>query len=82
MELTIITPTSAQKISIAWLEINTPVGNFVIQPGHAPMVVTLSPKEKVMYGLENGKRESIMVNLGTAHITRTAVTLLLNVSAS
>lgn len=80
MDLTIITPISHQTFAIAWLELATTAGNFVIQPGHAPTVLTLTPAEKVTFCLANGKRDSIVVSQGIAHITRTTATLLLNES--
>ncbi len=78
MELVLISPLQKQTFSITWLEINTAVGNFVIQPGHAPMIVTLTPHEKLTFCLDNGKRESIIVHQGVAHITRTSASILLN----
>lgn len=78
MELTILSPLQEQKFSVTWLEINTAVGNFVIQPGHVPMVVTLTPHQKLTFGLKNGKRESLSVVEGVAHITRGDATVILN----
>jgi F0F1-type ATP synthase epsilon subunit len=78
MELTIITPLQKNLYTIAWIELNTEQGNFVIQLGHVPMIITLSPHEKVTFCLNNGKRESLMVRQGIAHITRTTTTLILN----
>ena len=79
MELIIITPLYQQTYHIEWLEIRTPIGSFVIQPGHAPTVLVLMPQQKVTFGLlPSGKRESLMIQQGTVHITRTCATLLLN----
>ncbi len=78
MKLTIISPYEKKVYAISWIELNTPVGNFVIQPGHVPTVLTLSPGEKITFGLANGKRESCTVHQGIAHITRDSATILLN----
>ena len=78
MELIIISPTYRHTYTITWLEINTPAGNFVIQPEHAPSIMTLSPHEKITFCLKNGKRESITIRQGVVHITRTDATILLN----
>ena len=78
MELTLVTPLRKQTYAIVWLEINTPAGNFVIQPGHVPTVLTLSPQEKITFCLTNGKHESIMIKQGIAHITRDSATMLIN----
>lgn len=75
--LIVASPEHRQEIPITWLEINTPSGNFVILPGHAPMIITLTPNAPVTYCLSSGHQKSIDVVGGIAHITRTEVTLLL-----
>jgi F0F1-type ATP synthase epsilon subunit len=77
MKLTLLTPTHTIVYAIAWLEINTPQGNFVIQPGHAPMIITLSSNESMIFCLENGKQESITITDGIVHINRTEILILL-----
>jgi F0F1-type ATP synthase epsilon subunit len=39
MNLTIISPTHTHTYTVQWCEIETPVGNFVIQKGHAPTIL-------------------------------------------
>ena len=78
MQLTIITPTKKEVFDIAWAECNTPQGNFVIQPGHAPTIFALSAHMPFIYCLKNGKEEVIMIKQALAEITRTHITLLLN----
>jgi F0F1-type ATP synthase epsilon subunit len=78
MELTIITPTQQLVFTITWLELNTPSGNFVIQPERAATILTLSPQQKFTFCLENGKRESMLVRQGVAHITRNSATIVIN----
>ena len=76
MKLNIISPFSKKSFDIAWIEINTPVGNFVIQPGHAPMIVTLAPHKEITVCLKSGKQQNYFIKQGIADITRTTVTLL------
>lgn len=76
MKLNIVSPFTKKKLEIAWLEINTPVGNFVIQPGHAPMIVTLSPFKEITICLTNGKQENYFIKQGIVDITRTTITIL------
>ena len=45
MQLRIISPSGEKKFKIAWVEVDTPVGNFVIHSGHAPTVLTLLPDD-------------------------------------
>lgn len=78
MQLNIAMPMYKKSVSIAWLDINTQVGNFIIQPEHAPMIVSLLPNSQLMYCLSNGKTKTINVKSGIAHITREFVTLLLS----
>ncbi|MCX5922908.1 MAG: hypothetical protein NTX86_06305 [Candidatus Dependentiae bacterium] len=78
MKLLIISPSGESNLEIAWLELNTAVGNFVIQPGHAPMIVTLAPNKQVTFCLKSGKQESFIVKQGIADIMRTEATLFLS----
>ena len=78
MELIIISPLAHKNFNVSWLEINTAAGNFVIQPGHVPTIMTLTPEQKFTFCLNNGKRESIVIKQGVIHITRTTATLILN----
>lgn len=78
MQLIIISPEKKESIDVAWVELNTPTGNYVIQSGHAPMIVTLSPKQAFVYAHKNGKEEIVMVERGIAEITRSQVIILLS----
>lgn len=78
MDLRIISPQHTQTFSVAWLEINTPAGNFVIQRGHVPMILILSPDQPITFRLKNGKQDSIMIRQGLVEITRTSATILMN----
>jgi len=78
MELLIIAPTYKKEFSIAWLELETTVGNFVIQPGHAPTILLLAPHQTATFCLKNGKQETIPISGGIAHIQRDSATLLVD----
>ena len=78
MQLYIFSPIQKKNLEIKWIELQTPVGSFVIQSEHAPMVVTLSPGSMATFDLGDDKQESILIKTGVAHITRESVTLLLN----
>ncbi len=69
-------PLSKKTYEINWVEINTPKGNFVIQPGHVPMIISLSAKKSLTFGLKNGKRESIVIQEGMISINRTHATVI------
>lgn len=82
MELKIFGPEGSQKLDALWVELNTKLGNFVVEDGHAPMIVSLAPNKEVIYCLSNGKQELFTPTSGVAEITRTSVTLLLTQSPS
>jgi len=78
MILRIISPTYNKEVSIAWLELNTDVGNFVIQPGHEPVVLILEKQKEMKYCLTTGKQESIMIARGIVDIHRTHATVIIS----
>lgn len=77
MLLTIMSPFSQTTTDIEWIELNTPAGNFVIQPEHAPTIMTLSPGQPVIYMTTSGKEESFIISNALVQVTRTTVTLLM-----
>ena len=78
MKLYIISPLYKRTEVIAWIELNTGAGNFIIQNGHAPTLLSLAPEQEVTFRLDSGKNEALLVHRGFANVTRDSVTLLLN----
>lgn len=78
MKLTVVSPTEKKELAIAWIEVNTPVGNFVIQSGHAPMMLTLTPNTPLLVRLKTGKQTSLENPGGFLEINRETATLLLH----
>jgi ATP synthase, Delta/Epsilon chain, beta-sandwich domain. len=78
MNVIISSPAEYKNIEVVWLEINTPQGNFVIQEGHVPMIITLSENLPLSYRLKNGKQESIMISRGVASIDRHTATVIIS----
>lgn len=78
MEFRIITPEEIHVYAVAWIEANTPNGNFVIQPGHAPTILILSRGKEISFRLMNGKQEAFFVERGILEITRENATLIVN----
>lgn len=81
MILHVISPLRTFKHDVAWLEVNTNVGNFVIQKGHVPTILVLEPGQEVCYRLKNGKQESIMIPSGIVEVTRKQTTIIINEQA-
>ena len=78
MKLIIISPEKKDIFEIGWAEFNTPTGNYIIQPGHAPTILGLSRQKPFLYALKNGKQEIIMIYNGIAEITRDTVTVIIS----
>jgi len=79
MNVQIIRPTGKKKIAVSWIEVETSVGNFVIQRGHAPMILALSEKKPIKILLMSGKQQNIEISSGgILEIQRESLKLLLN----
>lgn len=78
MKLKIVSSNDYITHDVAWLELNTPKGNFVIQGGHVPMILTLSAKHPVIFRLKSGKQKTFYPEHGIAEITREQATIIVN----
>jgi F0F1-type ATP synthase epsilon subunit len=78
MHLRIISPLRTQTYEVVWVELNTNVGNFVIQSGHAPMLLILEQGKELTFRLKNGKEESLLTSKGVAEITREMTTVIID----
>lgn len=78
MKLDIITPQEVKTHIIAWLELNTATGNMVIQRGHVPMIIALTPNEPIIFRLKSGKQEVVIPRQGVAEIDREAIKILIS----
>lgn len=76
MQLYIVTPFKKITKEVDWVDINTTIGNFVIQNEHAPMILSLQPDSQCILGLATGKQETYKINRGIVHITRDDITIL------
>ncbi len=63
-------------------EINTPTGNYVIQKGHAPAIMPLSPAQGLTFRLKTGKQETLTVRNGIVKINRESATVIMTVMES
>jgi F0F1-type ATP synthase epsilon subunit len=79
MKLHIVTPGSKETFGIMWIEVNTNIGNRIIQSGHVPTILLLGPQTTCIFCLNSGKREELYIPIeAIAEVTRTSVTILLN----
>jgi F0F1-type ATP synthase epsilon subunit len=77
MELKIVRPLSLETMEIHWLEAHTEQGNYVIMPGHAPMVLILTPHKEVSYERADNTRTEMTLKEGLLEVTRTSLTLVI-----
>lgn len=78
MQLQIMSVDSALQFNVIWVELQTSVGNLIIQPEHAPMIVELQPKTQIRFCLDSSKQKTLDISAGFAHITRQGVTILID----
>ncbi len=77
MHIILQTPLEIQTFDALWIEFNTSLGNFVIEAGHAPMILNLSEGKPLIIGCTNNISISRIVSGGAlAHITLANVTIL------
>jgi F0F1-type ATP synthase epsilon subunit len=78
MQLQIIGINQKDLFNITWVELQTKVGNFIIQREHAPMIIELQPKSQIRFCLDTSKQMVFDISAGFAHITRKDVTILIS----
>lgn len=76
--LRIITPTQNTTHEVEWLEINTPAGNRVILPHHAPLIATLTPRSLIKYQPIGAEVIERQISHGVVDVNRTRVILVTN----
>ena len=77
MKLSIIDTEKTVEHSVNWVELNTPVGNMVIQKQHAPTIIELTPNQELLFELDTGEIQSIQIKHGLVHVTRLEVKVLI-----
>ncbi len=78
MKLTIVSVKSKAEHEVTWMELNTPDGNFVIQPHHSPTTFVLSAHKEFIYCLKTGKHETLIPEKpAILSLTRSEALLLL-----
>ncbi|MBU1007804.1 hypothetical protein KKA53_01865 [Candidatus Dependentiae bacterium] len=77
-ELEIIKQTESKKVSILWVEIQSPTGNFVVGPEHHPLVSLLKHRGKLTYKEYNGNETSLDTYGGIFKVANNKATALLD----
>ncbi len=76
MSLTIATLSLQKTYDISWLECETSAGNFMILPGHAPLVCALKPHSPIRFALSSGAVEEIMLDESLMYVDRHTISIL------
>lgn len=67
------------EYEISWLELNTITGNYIIQPGHVPMILILKSDSKATCCLVRDNEQKVfIIHDGIAHIKRDSIILSYN----
>ena len=77
MTLTLVTPLKTESCKIIALEVDSLVGNLVIQKGHVPTIITIKPYSDLIWTLPSGAQVKQKVSQGIADITRQGVTVIM-----
>jgi F0F1-type ATP synthase epsilon subunit len=79
MILRIISPTITETHSINWLETHTPCGSIIIQPGHAPIILTLLANTFLSFSLKTGEKKEIALTRPCfLEVKRDSATVIIN----
>lgn len=79
--LTIVTPTLSRCLQVHFIEVETAVGNFVIQPGHAPMLLMIDFKKKVTFQIAHHEKTMETFDMplgGIFEVNRDRATLIVH----
>lgn len=73
--LTLITPISSTTWHVAWLDIETPTGNVVIQPKHAPYLSLLKIRSTARFLTDKNMVEEFGIGEGVCRVERDKIVL-------
>jgi F0F1-type ATP synthase epsilon subunit len=77
-ELEIVEKTKSKKLSVFWIEVQSPTGDFVVGPDHSPLISTLKHKGKLTYKEFNNVEKSIDIYGGIFKVSNNRATVLLD----
>lgn len=77
MKLTIINPQHKHEYQVLWIEAHTPAGFLMIQPEHAPMILSLVAGSDFTFMLDSHEKKIVhLTRPGFMEVTRTSVLAL------
>lgn len=78
MELQILSVKQNRSMIIEWIFITTASGSRIIGEWHEAMIAILLPGTEVIIGIDNARKESILIEKGIVEVTPQRVMLLIH----
>lgn len=63
-KLEIVYSTKLKQVSVFWIEVQSPTGNFIVGHNHCHLVSILKEQSKLTYKEVNGSEISIQIHRG------------------
>jgi F0F1-type ATP synthase epsilon subunit len=78
VKLTIVSPHYMQEYMVAWIEAQTPVGFVIIEPEHAPIILSLVAGSYFSFMLDTHEQKTItLTRPGFLEVTRESAMVLI-----
>lgn len=78
MHLTIVSPQHKHEYTVQWIEAQTTVGALVIQPEHAPIILSLVAGSEFSFVLDTNEKKIIrLARPGFLEVTRNSAVALI-----
>ena len=83
MKLTIVSPQHEHEYTVQWIEAQTPMGALIIQPDHAPIIMSLPVGSDFSFMLESTDEKKVirLERPGFLEITRKGAMALIGQDA-
>ena len=79
MKLVVVSPQHKYESAVQWIEAHTSAGSLFIQPGHAPIILTLLAGSDFSFLLAHGEKKTIrLMRHGFLQVGRTGALALIN----
>ena len=76
--LQLVSSTATKILKVMWIEVQSPTGEFVVGPGHAPLVSIITSHSKLMYKKIDGSLGMFTLPGGILHIENNNAVILLD----
>jgi F0F1-type ATP synthase epsilon subunit len=83
VKLTIVSPQHKYEYTVQWIEAQTPAGSLIIQPEHAPIILSLIAGSDLSFAITgtNEQKNIRLVRPGFLEVTRNSAVALVGQDA-